>query len=92
MARPPAPPGHTGDQAHLPHGSVRWALARSMRIVVITHEGPPQDQYVALLAGADTAVTSEQLCSFVQADHLPDNVAEHPVWILSGPDTLTPRP
>ncbi len=85
-------PGQVGDGAHLPWGSVRWALARGMRLAVVTHEGPPHPQYVALLEGRDTVVTANQLLGFVQADHLPDDLEAHARWLLVGSNELRPAP
>lgn len=87
MARPK--PLEPGDQAHLPWGSIRWSVARQMRLVVAAHGG--HAQYDALLAGADVELTAEQVASFVPPSRRPANLAEHRRWMLRGADTLTPR-
>jgi hypothetical protein len=89
MARPA--PAQTGDLAHLTWGSTRWSIARAMRLVVITHEGPPPEQYVELLSGRDVVLTREQVAGFLPLSKRPTNVQEHEVWVLSGDDQLTPR-
>jgi hypothetical protein len=89
MSRRPRPLEH-GDQAHLTWGSIRWSVARQMRLVA-DMAGDPSGQYAAILSGADVALTREQVASFVPESRRPANLAEHEVWILAGDDTLRPR-
>jgi hypothetical protein len=88
MGRPA--PSQSGDLAHLAWGSIRWSVARAMRLLVITHEGQPPTQYVELLAGVDVVLTCEQVAGFVPPSKRPAELEEHPVWVLSGDDELAP--
>jgi hypothetical protein len=84
-------PLEPGDQRHLTWGSIRWSIARQMRLVAASGEGPAHPQYAALLAGADVTLTREQLAGFVPGDRQPADLDAHPFWVLSGDDDLLPR-
>jgi hypothetical protein len=88
MSRP-APLEH-GDQAHLTWGSIRWSIARQMRLAA-DMAGDATGQYAAILHGSDVALTREQVASFVPESSRPATLDKHPVWVLSGDDTLKPR-
>lgn len=85
MTRPRA--GEHGDQAHLTWGTVRWSMARQMRLLVDV-VGPSR-QYAAILAGHDVELTADQVRSFVPPDRRPLALDEHDVWVLRD-DELTP--
>jgi len=86
MARPK--PGESGDQRHLVWGSIRWSIAKQMRLVATM--GGVSRQYSAILAGHDVVLTREQVTSFVPEARRPAELAEHAHWTLSGNDTLAP--
>jgi hypothetical protein len=88
MGRPK--PLEHGDQAHLVWGSIRWSIARSMRLLADACGG--SRQYEALLAGADVELTREQVAGFLSPSRQPADLGEHPAWVLSGDDELTPAP
>lgn len=90
MARPA--PGRVGDLAHLTPGTIRDSVARAMRLVVITHEGPPPAQYAALLAGRDVVLGRRQVASFVPPSRRPANLDEYEHWALRGDDQLVAIP
>jgi hypothetical protein len=87
MSRPK--PGHVGDQKHLTWGSIRWSVARQMRLAV-EMVGDRTGQYAAILAGSDVLLTREQVAGLVPPNKRPANLAEHEGWVLSGDDTLKP--
>jgi hypothetical protein len=86
MARPK--PMEHGDQAHLAWGSIRWSIARQMRLAVDV--GGTSYQYVALLNGMDVPLTADQVRGLVPPSKQPANLEAHTAWVLSGDDTLLP--
>jgi hypothetical protein len=86
MSRPA--PGQTGDLKRLTHGSIRDSVARAMRLVVITAEGPPHPQYVELLSGRDVVLSRDQVRGFVPESRRPANLERWPRWLLRGDDEL----
>ncbi len=85
MSRPH--PGQTGDQRHLTWGSIRWSVARQMRLGVQMN-GDPSGQYRALLAGADVVLTREQVAGLVPENRRPASLDRWPLWLLRGDDDL----
>jgi hypothetical protein len=77
-----------GDQAHLVWGSIRWSIARQMRLAA--EVGGATTQYVALLSGAAVVLTREQVMGLVPEARWPANVEDHAEWTLTGNDTLAP--
>jgi len=85
-------PLERGDQAHLTWGSIRWSVARQMRLGVelAAQAGDPAvGQYAALLAGADVVLTRKQVASFVPPTRRPTGLEAHELWLLRGDDELT---
>ncbi len=83
-----------GDQRHLAPGSIRWSLARQMRLVAaMTADATGQvpGQYAALLAGVPVVLSRGDVAGFVPQDRQPANLAEHDLWVLRGDHELTPR-
>jgi hypothetical protein len=89
MSRRPKPLEY-GDHRHIPWGSVRWSIARQMRLLAEMAGGSAQ--YAAILAGADVALTKDQVRGFVPESRRPANLEAHAVWVLRGDDTLEPAP
>jgi hypothetical protein len=87
MSRPG--PLQDGDQRHLTHGSVRWALARGQRIVHLTGDAYSR-QYRDLLAGSPVRVGAEQIRGLLHESHWPANLDDHAYFLLTGDDTLEP--
>jgi hypothetical protein len=81
-------PGQPGDQAHLTHGSVRWHVARRMRLGALSVGS--SGQYAALLAGGPVTLTADQVRGFLPAALLPANLDENAAWRLTGDDSLEP--
>jgi hypothetical protein len=81
-------PLEPGDQAHLTWGSVRWSVARQMRLAA-EMAGDPSGQYAAVLSGIDVVLTREQVAGFVPPSRRPLELDEHDLWVLSGDDELT---
>ena len=84
-------PLETGDAAHLAWGSVRWSMARQMRLVAsMTADATGQvpGQYAAVLSGEDVLLTRDQVASFCPPDKRPANLDRHALWVLAGDDTL----
>ena len=84
-------PLEPGDCAHLRPRTIRWSVARQMRLgaamtAQATGAAPPE--YVALLAGADVVLTRAQVRSFVPASLRPANLDAWPRWLLRGDDEL----
>jgi hypothetical protein len=80
-----------GDQRHLPEGSIRWSVARQMRLAadMAAQAGDPAAvQYAVVLAGGPVLLTREQVRSFVPPARRPDNLDRWPLWVLEGNDRL----
>lgn len=83
-------PLERGDAAHLTWGSLRWSVARQMRLAAAM-AGDPHGQYAAVLSGIDVTLTREQVASFVPPGRRPDELERWQVWQLRGDDELVPR-
>jgi hypothetical protein len=84
-------PLEAGDQAHLTPASVRWSVARTMRLVasMAAEVGGDTRQYAALLAGVPVVMSRDDVRSFVPPDRRPANLDAWPLWLLRGDDRLT---
>jgi hypothetical protein len=87
MSRRPNPL-ETGDAAHLTWGSIRWSIARQMRLAADMAGG--SEQYAWLLSGSPVPLTADQVRSFVPEDKRPFDLDSYPTWILTGTDVLKP--
>jgi hypothetical protein len=84
-------PLEAGDQAHLTEGTLRWSIARQMRLaasVTLDATGRVPPEYVRLLAGVPVVLTREQVASFVPPDRRPPTLDRHALWVLEGDDRL----
>jgi len=84
-------PLEAGDQAHLTEGTLRWSIARQMRLgASMTAEatGTVPPEYVRLLAGVPVVLTRDQVRSFVPPDRRPATLERWPLWVLEGDDRL----
>lgn len=82
-------PLEAGDQRHLTWGSVRWSLARQMRLAADAAGGSVQ--YAAIPAGVDLELMTDQVRSFVPPDRQPPGLDAHDVWSCVARTKLSPR-
>lgn len=91
MGRPR--PLEPGDLDHLTWGSIRWSIARQMRLAadMAAQAGGDTSQYAALLGRANVVLTADQLRGFLPREKWPAALGDHPLWLLTGGDTLRPH-
>jgi hypothetical protein len=75
----------------LQYGTVRAHMAHQLHLAgsVGAELYGGNDQWDALMRGADVVLTREQLSMFSHPS-IPANLQDHALWTLSGEDTLTP--
>ena len=86
-------PLEAGDLRDLTWGSVRWSLAKQMRVVAdegYRSLGVVDDRYAALVAGQPVTLTRGQIKSFVPESHWPNDIDAHESWTLAADDQLSP--
>lgn len=84
-------PLEDGDCAHLPWGSLRWSVARTMRMaaaMTAAATGTVPERYAALLAGDNVVLSHAEVASLVPPSRWPAALDRRPYWRLEGNDTL----